>query len=115
MNTVNRAVVVVKPKQPLVDWANSIQAPDELPADLEHMRVDCNTYLIDDIDFDEDGEAAIRFFHPLFFQEQLYGYCTEESRWPADRDYHTFREWFEVEVHSLVIDLGSVPLAVEDL
>jgi hypothetical protein len=28
----------------------------------------------------------------------------DENTWPQKRDFKTFKEWFEVEVHSVVLD-----------
>lgn len=114
MNTVNRAVVIVKPKQPFASWVNSHRAADEHPVDLELIQDDCRSYLIDDIAFREDADVAVLHFYPVFFEDQLSEWYAEEELWPRLRDYVTFREWFHVEVHSIVFDLGSLPLTVEE-
>ena len=39
------------------------------------------------------------------FDEELNGWHQRESDWPSSRTYETFLAWFEVEVHSMVLDL----------
>lgn len=114
MNTVNRAIAVVKPKQPFADWINSHRAADEHPVDLNLIRLDCNSYLIDDVAFSADADVAILHFHSVFFEDQLNEWYTEEEMWPEVRDYPAFRQWFDVEIHSVVFDLGNTPLVVEE-
>jgi hypothetical protein len=38
---------------------------------------------------------------------------TVEDCWPENRDYATFMEWFEVEVHTLVMDVSRRDLQRE--
>jgi hypothetical protein len=41
----------------------------------------------------------------VIFEEELNGWHQRESDWPTPRTYETFLAWFEVEVHSMVLDL----------
>ena len=39
--------------------------------------------------------------------------CQEE--WPAARDLKTFREWFRIDIHSVVVDVGDDDIEGEEL
>ena len=44
---------------------------------------------------------------PNLIELQLESWTDDESVWPAERDLRTFREWFRVEIHSVVVDVGE--------
>jgi hypothetical protein len=59
--------------------------------------------LSDVIPFDRD--VIVRPYFKAIFDEELNSWYRRESAWPARRTYETFLKWFEVEVHSMVLDL----------
>jgi len=48
------------------------------------------------------------------FENELYGWHTDESEWPANRDLETFRQWFTIELHSVVEDLCDDQIIDDD-
>ena len=44
------------------------------------------------------------------FEEQLAGWYTGASTWPPDRSYRAFRQWFDYQYHSMLVDLCDEPL-----
>lgn len=51
--TINRAGLIVRPKQPYVDWANSVE--DDGPrANLQELQASPSIYLVESIDFLEE-------------------------------------------------------------
>jgi hypothetical protein len=55
-----------------------------------------------------------RPYFKAIFEEELNGWHRREREWPARRTYETFLAWFEVEVHSMVIDLpGYYPTSCQ--
>ena len=112
MYAINRSIAIIRPKQPFVDWAN--QLPDaELKSSLDDFKTDCLAILIPDYDTDEEAEGYINEIYEDIFIEELYGWCTEEAWFPQDRTNEMFWEWFEVEVHSIVMD-SSIDLIEEE-
>ena len=101
---VNRSIVIVRPKQPYIDWAN---ACDDGPRTLTHQSLPnwASIYLIPEFE-DEAGVRRILkgYFHEIF-ENELYGWSTDESTWPTKRDFQTFKEWFHCEFHDFVEDL----------
>ncbi len=54
----------------------------------------------------------LSFKHPLLFEQELVGWSQDEDAWPTKRDFHTFLEWFDIEFHSMVLDLAEGELSV---
>lgn len=103
MNTVNRAIAIIKPKQPFLDWTN--QLPDaELGITLEYFKHDCLSVLIPESENDEEARIYINDIAEEIFEEELRGWYTEEDFWPKDRSSKKFWEWFDVDIHSVVMD-----------
>lgn len=114
VSVVNRSVVIVKPQQPFVDWANAL-ADSGLSMTLEEYRYDSTAYLFPDIEGDEPKERLLRRHHKFIFENELSSWNTNESSWPIQRSYGTFLKWFEVEFHSIVIDLHEASIIEEEL
>jgi len=100
--TINRCVVVVRPKQPFIDWAAALPDADDV---LPTVEGEGTVYLIPSIGYPDDAD---RFLAELFgdiFDEELWAWHRARADWPANRDFRMFKEWFTIEVHSLVFDL----------
>ena len=104
MRLVKRAAITVTPKQPYIDWANAI---DEDGVKIgEEFWPEKHIYLIEDIsDTPFDREAIARSYFETIFKEELNGWYRLESAWPSPRTFGVFLEWFEVEIHSMVLDM----------
>jgi hypothetical protein len=103
MSEVNRSLLVVKPKQPLLDWARSVDVDGGFP--LDEMRDDTAAYLIPEFEFRADRMVILKWCLDFVFEEELNAWCIDETLWPRQRDLNTFLEWFDVEFHSIVLDL----------
>ncbi len=117
----NRAAVVLRYKQPYVDWVQ-IAGPDPL-ADysLAEANDDGETFLIPSFDSPVapvDGtEDAIKWVEKrwkMFFEHILDDWIQDESAWPPKRTLKMFREWFDVEYRSIVWDMGNEPLSIDE-
>ena len=78
------------------------------------VRENSTAFLILDSDA-ENFDRWLRQNYQTIFEEQLWGWWTDVTHWPVKRDLRVFRAWFDVAVHSLVIDLGSGRIIHEDL
>jgi len=112
MESINRAAVVVKPKQPFLEWINST-GDDKYT--LDQLRQDNLTFLIPEY---HSHDWTIKYlkknFHQIFDWE-LYGWNMEREDWPVNRNWKMFQEWFDVEIGSEVFDLVGSPIEVEML
>lgn len=98
---INRGVVIVRPKQPFLDWAAGLDDSELLP-DVDGEQT---VYLVPEFATPEDANSLVELLYPAFFENELYTWFTDESAWPERRDLETFREWFSIEFHSVVEDL----------
>jgi len=103
MREVNRSLIVVKPKQLFLDWIKSVEPQDDIT--LDSLHDDASAYLIPEwLDFD-DRPQIVSWCSEYVFEIELWSWYTDETLWPKTRDSETFSSWFEVEFHSLVLDL----------
>jgi hypothetical protein len=104
MRRVKRTAISLKPKQPYIDWANSLDG-DGVKIGAEFSPEE-NIYLIaDSVDQPDDLEMLLEPYYQTIFEEELGAWHRREADWPRRRDLTRFLAWFEVEVHSLVLDL----------
>lgn len=101
--SINRCAVTVRAKQPFLDWLEGL--PDMLDMTLEEVNEDPSVYLLPEVDDLADQEDLLAGFYDLIFEEELVGWWTEEDDWPQVRTLGLFMEWFEVEFHSMIVDL----------
>lgn len=103
MYLIDRAVAVVRLKQPFVDWVNSIEKPYG-KLTVEKMNTESHVYLIPEHDTQQELELIIQDLYRDIFEIEIQSFCRDKSLWPKNRDYKTFLEWFDIQVHSMVFD-----------
>ena len=104
---INRSLLTIKAKQPLLDWLKSL--PDPGNETLEDVNRETSAFLLPDHDPSEEEEVLAHYFD-IIFAEQLMGWWTAKKDWPNHRDLTLFKEWFDYEFHSMVFDLVDEPL-----
>ena len=101
---VNRGAVILRYKEPFVQWINEADPiKDSSEVTIASANEERTVYLITDGDA-ENVDKWIRENHVSLFESELEGWYTDETLWPKKRDYKTFKEWFEVECHSVIMD-----------
>jgi hypothetical protein len=104
-SSIDRNAILVKPKQPFLDWIQKIYPKEPQPELEEH-----NIYLIREMDSIEATQKWLaRHFDEIFVNE-LNDWHTDEKAWPDKRSFRVFGEWFEIEIHSMVLDLEETPV-----
>ena len=93
MQYINRSIIIVKPKQPFVDWVNSTD-PEGKQCVLGDMISDNNTYLVSEIDDDNDLARELKKHFKKIFKNELMAWCLDESIWPSKLTFSLFTEWF---------------------
>jgi len=104
-DSINRNAIVVKPKQALFDWVNSIYP--ESPVEAAHEGT---VYLVKENDSNEAIEKWLKKNYDNIFQNELNNWHTDEKDWPQKRTYKQFTEWFDVEIHSMIVDLEETAI-----
>lgn len=111
--TLNRTIAMLAPKQPFLEWVNDTD-PEEPAMTLADLCEDNEAFLIPQ--FSDLGES-IRWVEKrwsMLFEHMLAEWMLDETAWPENRTLDMFREWFDIEIHTLVWDLSGEPLMVED-
>ena len=111
---VYRCAVVVKPRQPMLDWLCSVD-PSYKPT-VEQIRRDSHAYLVPDYEDAPDIDKAIdKYLKANFegiFLNELNAWYTDPRIFPK-MTYPLFQAWFEVSYHSMVFDTVLKPITKE--
>ena len=71
-------------------------------------------FLIPQFNDISDSEKWIEKRWSFLFEHMLMGWVEDDSLWPEERSLAMFRDWFEIEIHTMVWDLSDEQLFVED-
>ena len=113
MHQINRTVIVVKAKEPFLKWTQRL--PDPLEGlTLDRLHNDCHAYLFPLWDTHEEREALLAEVYDFLFVQELYGWHRDDREFPRNRTFAMFLEWFDVEFHSIVVDLLDEDILVEE-
>jgi len=109
MNTINRTLLIVIPKKPYLDWANSFNN-----GETDDNGGHYSAYLISE-KYDEFNYKNYLKNHYLdIFEEELYAMIRDPDLWPQKRDFKTYNEWFDTHACDTVFDLCNEPIEVEE-
>ena len=108
MDTLNRSAIVVRPKQPFLDWLHAAD-PTSGEISLANLIQEPTIYLIPECDTDEEVADVLRELCEEIFEEQLADWYTDTSTWPSDRSFEVFCQWFDYQHHSMLVDLCDEP------
>lgn len=106
---INRNAVIIKPKAPFLDWLRKIYFPEESP----QLYNEQNIYLLPEYDTEKESSNYIKKNFDRIFCNELWGWDTDEKKWPANRTYKMFTEWFEVKPQRMLYDMANYPLEKE--
>jgi hypothetical protein len=85
MRTINRALLVVCPKGPYVDWANSNNDVGE-PVSAEHFAQERTAFLVREVDDADHEEHTLQECYARIFEYELAEWSTDPDCWPKQRD-----------------------------
>jgi hypothetical protein len=105
MKMINRAVLVVRPREPYLDWAASLD--DDAPTAVESLQDCVSVYLVPEDPTGREETPPLEDFFTEIFERELEEWCTDESAWPERRDLETFELWFDVTGESIAASRGS--------
>jgi hypothetical protein len=104
-DSINRNAIVIKPKQALFEWVNTIYPGTPVEAVLEGT-----VYLVKERNSNEQIEKWLQKNFDNIFQNELNNWHTDENDWPTKRTWKQFKEWFAVEIHSMILDMEETPV-----
>jgi hypothetical protein len=108
MQILNRTAVTIVGAQPYVDWTRSRDA-DFNRGTLTVARTGSygSAFLLPEFELEEDLQEWIEDNYAWLFEFQLSAWTEDESAWPTGRDLRMFRDWFRLDVHSIVVDVAG--------
>ena len=104
---VNRAAIMLRYKEPAVRWINEADPRVETHAvDIEEANQERTVYLVSDEDGDgiDAAKEWVKENYKTLFESELDGWYTDSELWPEKRTFKLFKEWFDVECHSVLVD-----------
>lgn len=101
-NYINRSAIIVKPLQPFIDWCSKLY-----PEDLDDIK-ETRTYLISENIEDIDSWLAKKFDKLFVFE--LTSWHTNKKEWPQKRNYKMFKEWFQIDISTMIYDFEINPI-----
>jgi hypothetical protein len=111
--SINRSVLVLRAKEPFRYWILSLPEPPE-NLTLQEINDDNTVYLIPEYEDEGDIEKFLSKKYKDIFEELLEDWCRDENYWPKSRNRTVFNKWFDVEFHSLAIDLVGGEILSEE-
>ncbi len=98
-NYINRSAIIIKPLQPFIDWCSNLY-----PEDLDEIK-ETRTYLIS-----EDIETWLAKKFDKLFAFELETWHTNKKEWPQKRNYKMFKEWFQIDISTMIYDFEKNPI-----
>lgn len=112
---INRAALILRYKQPFVDWINTADPSSDLHnLTLADVGREGTVYLIE-VEDEEELTRWLTRHHEELFEQELWGWYTEPALWPRDRSLKRLKEWCSFELHTVVIDTGETLLEDDSL
>jgi len=108
----NRSALVIKPREPFLSWLYEAD-PTSHGLALEDLVREPTIYLIPECETAEDVREVLQELCEEIFIDQLDGWCRDQATWPEDRSFDVFSRWFDLEHHSMLMDLCDEPLIRE--
>lgn len=103
--SINRNAILVKAKKPFYDWINYVDPEFPLFENEEGT-----VYLVKEMDTNTKIENWLKKNYDQIFKNELNDFHTDENDWPQKRTYRIFKEWFSVEISSMIVDLQDKPI-----
>ena len=116
MRVVNRTAVTITGAQPYIDWMRATDADFNRGAlTVPRAKAYGSAFLLPEFDLEEDVQEWVEDNVSWLFEFQLAAWTDDESAWPQVRDLNTFREWFTVDIHNVVVDVSDDDIEGEEL
>jgi hypothetical protein len=116
MRVINRTAVSIVGGPPYIAWTRKNDADaDKGMLTVPRARPYGTAYLLPELELEEDVQEWIEDNAGWMFEFALSAWTEDESTWPQARDIKEFREWFRIDIHSVVVDVGDDEIDGEEL
>ncbi len=116
MRVINRTAVTLTGAKPYIDWTRATDADrDKGMLTVARAKPYGSAFLLPEFELEEDVQEWIEENYTWIFALQLSNWTEDETLWPSPRDLNTFRDWFTIEIHNLVVDIADDEIEGEEL
>ena len=116
MRVINRTAVTVVGDRPYLEWTKKTDADfNRGSLTVARAKTFGSAFLLPELELEEDIQEWVEENAVMLFDFQLSAWTDDESTWPATRDLAMFRQWFRVDIHNVVIDVGDDDIEGEEL
>jgi hypothetical protein len=115
MRVINRIAISVTGAEPYVNWMRQTDSSDRGTLVVARAKPFGTVCLLPELELEEDVYEWVEDNASWLFEFQLAAWTDDESAWPPTRDLKTFREWFKVDIHSVVVDVSADDIEGEEL
>lgn len=106
----NRLLVLLHPREPFMVWAQQFREPGEPAAEFRAAMEQPMPFMVPILDDQEVMWSWVEENFALFFDTALWSWAPEQNRWPEDRGWEAFQDWFELEFLGAPWDIVAEPL-----
>lgn len=99
----NCSALILRPAQPFVEWLADVDNSGILPRKKDEQTV----YLIPVYEDTIQAMEYVAEHNDTFFKLELGAWHEVEANWPRNRSFEMFRNWFLIELHSMVVGHGD--------
>lgn len=114
MYAINRAIVIIKKKQPFLDWLKQLPDPEMNMTLAEINSSEPCCYLIPVSESNEVQLKHLKTYSKDIFEDQMGGYWTDEDDWENDLSWANFKKWFDFEISTLPFDCVDEDIQRDD-
>ena len=116
MRIVNRTAISIVGAQPYIAWTRQTDSTADRGALTVARATPFGTaVLLPEFELEEDVQDWVEENAGWLFELQLSAWSDDESTWPAPRDLKTFRLWFRIDIHNVVVDVADTDIEGEEL
>lgn len=116
MRLLNRTAVTITGAQPYIEWMRQHDADaDRGLLTVARARPYGSAFLLPEFELEEELQEWVEENAAWLFEFQLSAWTEDETLWPKTRDLKTFRAWFRIDLHSVVVDVADDEIEGEEL
>lgn len=116
MRVINRTALTITGAKPYLDWTLSTDGDANKGAlTVARAKTYGSAFLLAEFDLEENLREWVEDNAEWLFEFQLSAWSDDESTWPPTRDLKTFREWFRVDIQSVVVDVADDDIDGDEL
>src|SRR5262249_34596228 len=116
VRVINRTAISITGAQPYIDWTRTTDASaDSGLLTVARAKPFGSAVLLPEFELEEDVQEWVEENASYLFELQLGAWSDDEASWPPVRDLETFRDWFRVDILSVVVDAGDDDIEGEEL